>query len=256
MIAISLGWGTQSFALAAMSALGELPPVDVAIHADTGYERAATYEFAAKWTPWLEERGVRVVTVRPDEASQSAPGLNARGGVSLPAFSEYGGQFRRRQCTSDWKVKPIRRWYQANRNGERVLQWIGITCDEGRRAKPADVGYVFNVYPFLGIGQTMPDGQPWSRKRVVEWLKAHDLEVPPRSSCCFCPFMSGHEWRKIAETPADWERAVAVDEAIRDARLPGKLYCHKSLLPLREIDFTAQQELDLWGAECSGLCGV
>ena len=42
MIAISLGWGTQSFALAAMSALGELPPVDVAIHADTGYERAAT----------------------------------------------------------------------------------------------------------------------------------------------------------------------------------------------------------------------
>ena len=245
MIAISLGWGTQSFALAAMSALGELPPVDVAIHADTGYERAATYAFAARWTPWLEERGVRVVTVRPDKAAQSAPGLNARGGVSLPAYSEGGGQFHR-QCTSDWKVKPIRRWYQANRrNGERVLQWIGITCDEGRRAKPADVSYVFNVYPFLGLGITMPDGQPWSRTRVVAWLKAHDLEVPPRSSCCFCPFMSGHEWRRIAETPADWERAVAVDEAIREARLPGKLYCHKSLRPLREIDFTAQQELDL-----------
>ena len=245
MIAISLGWGTQSFALAAMSALGELPPVDVAIHADTGYERAATYEFAARWTPWLEERGVRVVTVRHDEAAQSAPGLNARGGVSLPAYNEYGGQFPR-QCTTDWKIKPIRRWYQANRrNGERVLQWIGITCDEGRRAKPADVSYVFNVYPFLGLGITMPDGQPWSRNRVVEWLMAHDLEVPPRSSCCFCPYMSGHEWRQIAETPKDWERAVAVDEAIREARLPGKLYCHKSLLPLREIDFTAQQELDL-----------
>ena len=64
MIALSLGWGTQSFALAAMVALGELPPVDVAIHADTTHERTATYAFAEKWTPWLEARGVRVVTVR------------------------------------------------------------------------------------------------------------------------------------------------------------------------------------------------
>ena len=63
MRVISLGWGIQSWALAAMSALGKLPPVDAAIHADTTYERAETYEFAARWTPWLEERGVPVVTV-------------------------------------------------------------------------------------------------------------------------------------------------------------------------------------------------
>jgi hypothetical protein len=35
--AISLGWGVQSFTLAAMVALGELPPVDVAIHADVHF---------------------------------------------------------------------------------------------------------------------------------------------------------------------------------------------------------------------------
>ena len=50
--------------LAAMSALGDLPPVDVAIHADTTHERSATYAYAQRWTPWLEARGVRVVTVR------------------------------------------------------------------------------------------------------------------------------------------------------------------------------------------------
>ena len=60
MRVISLGWGVQSFALAAMSALGELPPVDAAIHADTTHERRETYEFAATWTPWLEARGVHV----------------------------------------------------------------------------------------------------------------------------------------------------------------------------------------------------
>lgn len=51
MIAISLGWGVQSFTLAAMSALGELPAVDVAIHADTTHEASGTYAFAARWTP-------------------------------------------------------------------------------------------------------------------------------------------------------------------------------------------------------------
>lgn len=63
MRAISLGWGVQSFVLCAMSALGELPKADVAIHSDTQHERQATYEFAAQWTFWLEARGVKVVTV-------------------------------------------------------------------------------------------------------------------------------------------------------------------------------------------------
>lgn len=32
---LSLGWGVQSWTLAAMVALKELPPVDYAVHADT-----------------------------------------------------------------------------------------------------------------------------------------------------------------------------------------------------------------------------
>jgi len=59
MKVLSLGWGVQSFALAAMSALGVLPKVDAAMH-----ERAETYAFAEKWTPWLEKRGVKVMTVK------------------------------------------------------------------------------------------------------------------------------------------------------------------------------------------------
>ena len=67
MTYLSLGWGVQSFAIAVMVAQGDLPMIDVAIHSDTGHEAAATYAHAAKWTPWLEERGVKVVTVRPPE---------------------------------------------------------------------------------------------------------------------------------------------------------------------------------------------
>ena len=50
MKVISLGWGVQSFTLAAMVALGELEPVDYAIHADTTHESILTYRFAEKWT--------------------------------------------------------------------------------------------------------------------------------------------------------------------------------------------------------------
>ena len=46
MKTISLGWGVQSFTLAAMVALGDLEPVDVAIHADTTHEASGTYAFA------------------------------------------------------------------------------------------------------------------------------------------------------------------------------------------------------------------
>ena len=40
MIYINLGWGIQSFTMAAMSALGTLPRVDAAIHADTSQPRS------------------------------------------------------------------------------------------------------------------------------------------------------------------------------------------------------------------------
>ncbi len=57
MQALSLGWGVQSFTLAAMAALGEIEQPDVAIHADTTHESRDTYQFAREWIPWLEARG-------------------------------------------------------------------------------------------------------------------------------------------------------------------------------------------------------
>ena len=61
---LSLGWGVQSFTLAAMMALEALTRVDIVIHADTAHESELTYRFAQKWTPWLGEHGITVVTVQ------------------------------------------------------------------------------------------------------------------------------------------------------------------------------------------------
>jgi len=254
MKVISLGWGMQSFALAAMSALGILPPVDAAIHADTSHERRETYEFAERWTPWLEARGVRVVTVNDGRRRL----LDKWRGLSIPFFTAWpcgkpSGMLHR-QCTHDWKIAPIRRWLQANRNKQPVEQWLGITLDEVTRIKPSRVKYITNVYPFV----EMMD-KAWTRGMVIKWLHENNLEIPVKSSCYFCPYRDRATWREIKMSGnGDWQKALEVDRAIRNKR-PGYLcYLTSQRKSLDECDFRSQEDhgqLTLWEAEeCSGMC--
>lgn len=248
MRVISLGWGVQSFTLAAMAALGDIEPIDAAIHADTTHERSATYEFAAKWTPWLEERGVRVVTVTPPDAVP----VDRYGGVMLPAYSATakGGKFDR-QCTDNWKRKTIRRWLQANRKRQPVTMLLGISRDEFWRAKDSDVKYIKNVWPLL-FDKNMTRGD------CVEYLTAHGLDVPTKSACVFCPFQRKSEWREIKDNAADWQKAIAADLLIRKTRPPYDLFVHSSRIPLVDVDLSTPEDhgqLRLINEECdSGYC--
>lgn len=250
MIVISLGWGVQSFALAAMSALGVLPPVDAAVHADTGHERAETYALAERWTPWLEARGVRVVTVQAEEKRRDPCYSVDAPSIFLPAFTtrENGTTLGmlRRQCTSEWKIVPIRRWLQANRQERQVEQWLGFTWDEAHRStRQPDVKYITNVYPLIEMFD-----RPQTRQMVIGWLRYNNLEVPLKSSCIFCPFHDRAGWRAIRKSSTgDWEKALEVDRAIRHKR-PGYLcYLTAQRKPLDECDFRNQEDhgqLALW----------
>jgi 3'-phosphoadenosine 5'-phosphosulfate sulfotransferase (PAPS reductase)/FAD synthetase len=247
---ISLGWGVQSFTLAAMSALGELPKVDYAIHADTTHESQLTYEFAQKWTLWLEERGVKAVTVKPDNAEI----INKWGGVSIPIYTaslNKGDGQTQRQCTSDWKIVTMRRWFQANRNKEPIEQWIGISIDEFQRMKDSDVKYIKHVWPLIDLHMTRND--------CKKWLTENGIEIPPRSACTFCPFHNTEEWRRIKTIEHDWNEALLVDNAIRKVRPLLESFLHPSRKPLDEVDFRTAEEkgqLSLWDNECTGMCGV
>jgi hypothetical protein len=252
MIAISLGWGVQSFTMAAMSALGELPSVDVALHANTTHESALTYEFAARWTGWFIEHGIKVVTVNP---THSDPVDNGYGAQDVPFYTldRFGKKGQgRRQCTTQWKILPMRRWLQANRNGSPVEQWIGISTDEALRMKPSDVKYITHRWPLIE--------KRMSRKDCAAWLKSHGLEIPPKSACVFCPFHDTQEWRKLKRRGGeDWRKSVELDFAIRKASLPYDLFVHPARIPLEQIDLrTAEQkgQMRLWDEECTGICGV
>lgn len=255
--AISLGWGVQSWTIAAMCARGELPPVDVAIHADTTHERSATYAFAAEWTPWLIERGVNVVTVINEDSTgvdvvPQRP--NGGGKITIPAhaLTPTGTGMVRRQCTGHWKIQPIRRYIQAHRGGQPAELWLGITRDEWHRAKDADVRYLTHRYPLLDRDMTRAD--------CLAWLGRAGLPSPGKSSCVFCPYLDRRTWRDMKRAGGDdWRKAVAVDTAIRDVRPPGQLFVHPARVPLEDAvqipeDYGLQQGA-LLDDECdSGHC--
>lgn len=244
---ISLGWGVQSFTLAAMAALGDIEKPDAIIHADTTHERHVTYRFAEKWTPWLVQNGLRVVTVTP---KPSEINIGQKGWVDMPVFTLQSGKKGqlRRQCTGHWKIAPIRRWLQVNRNRQTVEMWIGISLDEYQRMRDSDVKYIVHRYPLVDLKMTRND--------CINYLRTHDLEVPARSACVFCPYQSSSDWTTLkAGDNGDFEKAVEIDKFVRQVRLPGELFVHPARKPLSEVDFGDKQK-SLFDQECEGICGV
>jgi len=245
MRVISLGWGAQSFTLAAMSALGELEPIDAAIHADTTHDSVLTYAFAEKWTSWLEDRGVNVITVKADDTDYIDRKYNH---TQIPAFNNSGGMGKR-QCTTDWKIVPVRRMIRQLSGGKPVEQWIGISLDEIQRANRSGVQYVTNRFPLVEKRIT--------RSACVEWLEKNGLEVPPKSACVFCPYHGLNNWRQTKAVDEDWQEAVRVDEEIRHVSNNGMTnYLCSARVPLTDLDLSTPEERGQinWIDECSGTC--
>ena len=234
MVVLSLGWGVQSWGMAAMSALGVLSHVDIAIHSDTGFECKATRAFAHRWTPWLEDHGIPVITVHPD-----IPGLDGlfRGSQAfplLPVFTRYPpdshkGMLRRR-CSYVLKIMPVRRWINLRKGRCPVDLWVGFSQDEAHRAKPSPVRYLRKHYPLIPT---------YTRSTLSAWLRSNGLEVPPRSTCVCCPFHSAEAWLRIRACPSDWAAAVDIDAQVR-LRMVHRFECylHRQRVPLDLCDLS------------------
>ena len=259
---LSMGWGRQTWTMAAMMALGELPSVDFIIHADTRHEHEATYAFALEWTPWLKEHGLKVVTVQGKRTQVVVEDWS--NSVMIPAFTEdresgAAGQMRR-QCTHDWKITPIRHFIREElaRRGLKptpgvVESWQGISVDEFERMRTSDVAYITNIYPLVDRRITRAD--------CVAWLEEHGLPVPPKSACTFCPYKSIGAWKMMKRAGGqDWEEALAVDASIRDRRPKAALYVHPKRQPLAEaVSIPEDEGASQLGFEelCDGgYCGV
>ena len=278
---LSLGAGVQSTTVLLKSIVGELPRLDCAIFADTGWEPASVY----RHLDWLEQKSAKVGIpvhrvkrgdLRSDVLVSQVVGKKTEGRrfASMPLYVLQTDTTRsgmiKRQCTSEYKSEPIESFIKMQILGlsprgrwpveQRVQHWFGISCDEFTRArapilrskkgKTQPQRWKSHFYPLIGMEffadgktQTHADMKPTTRLGCLDWLEAHGYPRPPRSACLGCPFHSDSEWREIKSRPDEWADVVEFDRAIRNCGgLRGQAFLHRSLRPLDEIDFRSDSE--------------
>lgn len=257
MRVLSLGAGVQSSTLLLMVREGELQ-ADCAIFADTQWEPRAVYDYLA-WLETVSPIPIHRVTagdIRQDAIDGAGGVKRSRSGTfaSMPLFLEAGGMARR-QCTKEYKLEPIWRKVRALLKESDLRQatlLMGISLDEVQRMKQSRRKYLANEYPLID--------KRMSRNDCVLWLQRHDYPIPPKSACIGCPYRNNAAWREIKADPEAWAEAVEFDERIRaHPGLQSRAYLHRSLKPLPMIDLTTaadRGQLDMFGEECEGMCGV
>ena len=231
MRVLSLGAGVQSTAVLLLARAGDIAPFDRIVFADTGDEPAAVYDHLDR---------LRALTAIDIVTAGRLSDTVASTFVPVPLYDGWGGMGRR-QCTYQYKLRPIRRHLHAM--ADRVDLAVCISTDELERAKHASVKWCRNVFPLLELG--------WSRARCLEYLATAWPYPVPRSACVYCPLHSDREWLELREhQPADWAAAVAFDQS---ARAFG--YVHRSGRPLATA-ILRPEDAGQMTLECEGMCGL
>lgn len=251
---LSLGAGRQSTAVLILSARGELPRLDGAIFSDTGWEPVAVYEHLNR----LEEEvarpaGIPIYRVKSGNIREDALDPTHRF-ASMPLYvlnPDGGDGMGRRQCTSEYKLKPIRRKTREllgapmkpdgvpgqPKRGRVAETWVGFSTDEADRTDSIrEPLYTRSRFPLLELGLSVDHCQAINR--------AAGFADVVKSSCIGCPFHTNRNWRAMRDQrPAEFADAVDFDHAMRhgSARanaqgqpLRGQMFLHRSRVPLGE----------------------
>lgn len=263
---LSLGAGVQSTSLLILAARGDFGRLDAAIFSDTGWEPRAVYEHLDR----LEREvatpaGIPIYRVTSGNIRNDALDPEHRF-ASMPLYvknPDGGDGMGRRQCTSEYKLKPIKRKIRELLGappredgapgrvpkGKFAEQWIGFSTDEAHRALDAkQTQYMQSRYPLLERGLSRSDCDAINR--------AAGFPDTAKSACIGCPFHSNRQWRQMRDNdPESWADAVRFDAEIRNGgsaranaqgqALRGQMFLHRSRVPLGDapIDRVTRREL-------------
>lgn len=260
MKVLSFGGGVQTVTIVAKCIKGDFPKPDFVIFADPQWESKSTYDYIEKLKPLMAKAGMPLVTRTRGNIRDDA--LSGARFATMPVFTNLDGKggMLLRQCTNDYKIQVVMKAIREElgvlkykRVKQKVDLWLGISIDESHRMKPSRIGWMENKYPLIDAGM--------SRSNCMAYLKRNGFEIPPKSACIGCPFHDDSYWKNMKrKSPDEFEDACQFDEAIRtNACKKGSrksdIFLHRSLRPLREVKFD-DGNLELWGNECEGHCGL
>lgn len=190
---------------------------DFIVFADTGGERPETYAHLDAMDAWLASYEMApIVRVRGIRNIRNIRTLEQE---CLETSTMPGIAYGMKSCSMQWKREPIEKWEnnepaltphkgRPRAADERITKILGFDLDELRRAtKKEDERYVYE-YPLIAWG--------WGRDECAEEVARCGLEIPPKSSCFFCPNMEPHE---IMALPPDLlARALEIERRALTAR--------------------------------------
>lgn len=213
----SSGGGVQSAACLVLSAQGRIPYrthifANVGDHAEDprtiAYVRHVLRPYAAahgiEWVEVQRRRRDGTPVDLYDDLQRPTRAIN------IPVRMSNGSPGNR-NCTTEWKIKPIARWIKQNAPGCTLGK--GISTDEPHRATPArESDCYISAYPLIELGL--------SRSDCLRVVSDAGLPQPPKSSCWFCPYKTGHQWSMMrSERPELFQRAAALEASLNAKRL-------------------------------------
>jgi len=212
----SCGGGVQSTACLVLAAQGRIP-FRTFIFANVGEhseDPRTLHYIETVLKPYASKHGIQWVEIQRQRRDGSLVDLYTDlhrpvRAINIPVRMSNGAPGNR-NCTTEFKIKPIARWIKRNALGCTLGK--GISTDEPHRATPsreAD-GYT-SAYPLIELGL--------SRQDCLQLVAEAGLPQPPKSSCWFCPYKTTDQWTTMRrERPELFDKSVALERHLNAKR--------------------------------------
>lgn len=214
---------------------GEKP--DLVIFADTQAEPKHVYDAVEDAKGRCEDAGIPFEVVTRGNLARPPKTKSGVQKIFVPVYTRdlttgEKGQMQR-QCTAEYKVRPVTRRAKQLAAGRPIEMTLGISLDEAHRMKRRDAADpVQNAYPLV-ISDYLPE--PMTRTDCVQYLIDSEQKAA-KSACSFCPYRRDPWWAWMYRNdPESYAQAVAYDRWVRDKRPGFECYVHESLRPLEDV---------------------
>lgn len=248
----NISGGLQSTTMSWASFKGLIPPFDLLIFADTGWERESTYRTIESVEKAAKDFGIPFQTVSNgnirEQAIESGNTNSTYGDwrdeegygfLKMPVYTIDGlgnKSMSSKQCTTEFKIHPIQN-HLRERFGEDATfkQNIGISLDETQRMRKSALKYITFHYPLVF-------DLKWARSHCIEWLKSENIPVPSKSSCIGCPLHDAENWQMLNEK--EREDVIEFDRHIRHMQAHVNALPKPKKIPIGQLTLIDMTEVD------------
>lgn len=212
----SCGGGVQSTACLVLAVQGKIP-YQTFVFANVGdkAESPDTIKYVTDvLKPYATINGIQWIDVQRSRRDGAKVDLlddlyRPVRSINIPVRMSNGAPGNR-NCTVEFKIKPIAKWIKAN--APNCTLGKGISTDEPHRATPSreDDGYI-SAYPLIELGI--------SRSDCLRIVREAGLPQPPKSSCWFCPYKTTDQWITMKrEKPLLFEQVCELERHLNSKR--------------------------------------